>query len=297
MSKLAVNRYLWLIDTVYQAGEEGITFEQICNQWKNCPLAQDENYPLRTFHNHRQEIRESFNIDIQCRKSTNSYFIPANDDNSLIQKLVSLISMINFSEKHPAMGEYVMMESAFKGEHFMATLLPAIEKHQILHIEYQPFWSEKKLVYPNFAPLGLKDYKQHRYLLGKRENNTLEMIDLKCVSLISSTSATYSVDEALNVKTFLSENFGATIEDIDTEEIMIKVSAGHATYLRGTPLHSSQKEIERKKNYSIFYYYLKPNLDFKREILSLGSSVEVLTPENLKTAIAQEAKKMIKKNS
>lgn len=297
MSKLAIRRYIWLIDTVYQAGENGITFEQICELRKNGSFDKESNYPLRTFHNHRQEIRESFNINIQCNKSTNCYFISKEDNNVLQQKLLALISMTNYLESHTSMSDCVVAEHPFMGEHLIATLLPAIENHRNLQVKYHPYWSEKILNYTNFEPYGLKEHHRSWYLLGKRGENPLEMIDLKNVTSINETGESFSPDTGIQVKKVLNENFGACIEDINTEEIMIKVMEPSAGFLRSNPLHRSQKEIEKKKNYSIFYLYLKPNSEFVRELLALGGANEVLTPESLKISVAQEAKKIVKKNS
>lgn len=297
MSKLAIKRYIWLIDTVYQSGAEGITYEEICKQWENCSLATDKSYPLRTFHNHRQEIRDAFNIAIQCRKSTNSYFISDNNDNnSLIKKLLALVSMTHFAENCQDISNHIQAEQPFMGEQLIATTLPAIANYQILRVEYQPYWSEKKLIYPNFEPYGLKEFKNSWYLLGKRSQLPLEMIDLKCVISLTNSEERFEVDTQIDVKKVLVENFGSSIEDIPTEEMMIKVSAKDAGFLRSNPIHVSQKEIEKKKNYSIFYFYLKPNADFKKEILSFGSAVEILMPEGFKRSIVQEVKKMVKRN-
>jgi predicted DNA-binding transcriptional regulator YafY len=58
-------------------------------------------------------------------------------------------------------------------------------------------------------------------------------------------------------------------------------------YFRSLPLHSSQEEIETKRGYSIFSYYLAPDYDFKQDILSFGDSVEVLEPKTFREAIKE----------
>lgn len=50
-------------------------------------------------------------------------------------------------------------------------------------------------------------------------------------------------------------------------------------YLRSLPLHSSQREVERHSNYSIFELRLMPTYDFIKEILSMGGEVEVVSPD------------------
>ena len=35
MSKNLINRYIWLIDTIYQAGSAGITLREISEKWES----------------------------------------------------------------------------------------------------------------------------------------------------------------------------------------------------------------------------------------------------------------------
>ncbi|MDR2084219.1 MAG: WYL domain-containing protein [Bacteroidales bacterium] len=75
MSKKIIDRYIWLIETVVKAGEDGITYKDINKRWMKAAISNGEKYPLRTFHNHRSEISTIFNIDIACNSVTNTYYI------------------------------------------------------------------------------------------------------------------------------------------------------------------------------------------------------------------------------
>ena len=68
MKESSFQKHLWLIDTIYQTGETGITYEEINRKWQETTQSKGKNYPLRTFHNHRKEIREVFNIAVLCKK-------------------------------------------------------------------------------------------------------------------------------------------------------------------------------------------------------------------------------------
>ena len=62
------NRYVWLVDVVNRAGR--ISFEEINKLWCKSSLNEDEeDLPLRTFHDHRTAIEEMFDINIDCDKS------------------------------------------------------------------------------------------------------------------------------------------------------------------------------------------------------------------------------------
>lgn len=68
----------------------------------------------------------------------------------------------------------------------------------------------------------------------------------------------------------------------------IKASAEQAKYLESLPLHPSQTPIEVTSEYTVFRYRLVPTFDLKQEILSRGSTLEVLSPEWFREEIVDE---------
>jgi predicted DNA-binding transcriptional regulator YafY len=81
-------------------------------------------------------------------------------------------------------------------------------------------------------------------------------------------------------------------EEDELTIVRIKVNSYHSKYIRALPLHSSQKEIEQTNDYSIFEYHLIPTIDFKQELLSMGSNVEVLTPLKLREEMRDDILEM-----
>ena len=53
------------------------------------------------------------------------------------------------------------------------------------------------------------------------------------------------------------------------------------------PLHSSQQKVEEESDeeYTVYKYHLAPTHDFKKEIMSWGPDVEVLSPEDFRQEI------------
>ena len=89
--------------------------------------------------------------------------------------------------------------------------------------------------------------------------------------------------------------YGIIVDDTPVESIRLKVNAYQANYLRSLPLHSSQHELKRTEEYSIFSLHVRPTYDFKQKLLSLGSTVEVLQPESLRTDMRGEIQEMMNK--
>ncbi|MGL4364075.1 MAG: WYL domain-containing protein, partial [Bacteroidales bacterium] len=61
-------------------------------------------------------------------------------------------------------------------------------------------------------------------------------------------------------------------------------------YFLDLPLHHSQTLIEQTEDYSIFEYYLQPTYDFRQELLTHGTEVEVLSPKVFREEFAAIAK-------
>ena len=72
-------RYKWLADLIQRSN--GITLEDIQKAWDRSPL-NDDGKPLseRTFHRHKDEIEQNFNITIKCHKSSNTYNVENEDE-------------------------------------------------------------------------------------------------------------------------------------------------------------------------------------------------------------------------
>lgn len=298
MNQAAFNRYIWLIDTIYKAEKEGITYDEIVEKWKESSLSGGRPYPVRTFHNHRKEIKSVFNVDIKCKKSSNSYYIAdTGAANGNMQKLLELVAVNQMLDGSPELAMHLRAELRPGGECYLAKLMEAILQKRLLKLEYKPYWSEKLLKYPFFAPYAIKEFKGSWYLLGQRGTSTIELVDLKKVTSVSILTDSFVMPSNEEILQLLNDHYGSVVENIETEEIMIKVGAQIAAYLRNCPLHSSQREIERKLGYAVFYYCLKPNSDFRRDLFSFGTGVEVVAPQHLRAEILQEAKSMAKKNS
>lgn len=62
-------RYIWLIDTIDKS-RIPLDFEHIVKLWQASPYAYMGGLSIRTFHEHRKGIKEMFDIDIACDKSS-----------------------------------------------------------------------------------------------------------------------------------------------------------------------------------------------------------------------------------
>ena len=76
MADSTLRKYIWLINTILDAGK--ITFKEISDKWDNSSLNyKGTELSKRTFHNHRMAILTELGVDIQCTsmRENSTYFI------------------------------------------------------------------------------------------------------------------------------------------------------------------------------------------------------------------------------
>lgn len=303
MTKDLIRKYIWLIDTVNQAGSEGITFRNIREKWKrNDLLSGGEEYPKRSFHNHVVAIRELFGIEIACHKSTNSYYIANSQElkhsSGFKGWLLDALSLNIQLEESSQLKNRILLEENPSGRNFLPTILEAMREGKMLTFRHKPYWVEDDYVssYYHVEPYALKAFKRRWYLLGKYGDGPLKVYALDRMLDIDIEFESFTMPPDFDAEAFFSSCFGVIVTDEKPQLIRLKVDASQSKYLRSLPLHSSQKEVERGPQYSIFTYYIRPTIDFVQELLSLGESAEVLDPLPLRAEIKRIGGKIANNN-
>jgi predicted DNA-binding transcriptional regulator YafY len=143
-------------------------------------------------------------------------------------------------------------------------------------------------------PYCIKAFKQRWYLVARSPALDRIMIyALDRVHQLEPTAIHFDYPEDFKAKDYFDECFGIIANaKCKVETVKLKVSAGQANYLRSLTLHKTQTEIERDDEYSIFTVRLRPTYDFRQEILSMGSDVEVLSPKWFRDDMAVISKHM-----
>ena len=303
MTKDLIRRYIWLIDTINQAGYEGITFARIAEKWEsNILLSGGTKYAWRTFMNHKDDVYELFGIQIVCRKSDNTYHI---EDRSELKDAAGFkrwvfdaLSLSNQLSECSALRDRVLLEDNPSGQEFVTAILEAMRNNKMLTFSYKPFWVESGRVSNLYhvEPYALKYFKRRWYLLGKYGDNPLRVYALDRMLDIDIEFDDFTLPEDFDAASFFSSCFGIIVDNEEPQLIQLKVDAFQANYLRTLPLHHSQKEVERTEEYTIFSYFLRPSFDFRQELLALGDTTEVLEPKELRAEMASIGKAMYERN-
>ena len=261
MISTTFNRYIWLVNTLIQAGR--LTFEEISRKWERSSLGEGKPLPIRTFHDHRKAVEELFQINIECDKSDgHKYYIEdlsSLREDKTRQWLLNSFSTANLITEGKQIKDRILLEEIPEGTEYLQTLIEAMKQNRIVEIIYQPFYEAESTLY-HVCPYCLKVYRQRWYILGHCE-------ELK----------------GIRPEAYYKDSIGIWVnEEIKPEKVIIRAYGTQSKYLRTLPLHHSQKEIYTSDEYCDFEYQLCVTQNLISELLAKGKTIQVMEPESLR---------------
>ena len=291
-----LKKYIWLVDTVMRAGEKGLTLRQIAERYEQDENISDgEPYARRTFQRHHDEVLDLFGIEIECYSdgSEYRYHIADNGGNDYFRRwLLDSIAVNRIVTDSREVARYISIEST--NNTALPIVLEALKDLRLVNFDYKPYRKESSTHYFNFQPHALKMFERRWYLIG-RYHKTHRTFALDRMTNVVLQEENFKRDPKFDLEKMFSGSYGIIVEDIPVESIWLKVEAHQANYLRSLPLHRTQTELPCKdKDYAIFALRVRPTLDLRQKILSLGSAVEVLKPESLREEMREEVRRMSK---
>ena len=285
MSKTILKNYIWLVDTINRAGS--ISYDEINAKWMHSQHSDGKEIPLRTFHNWRQKVEEIFDINIECNKSTNKYYIENAEElnsNSICTWLLSTFTVSNLLQENSRIKERVLLENVPSGQKFLNIVLESIKENAQLQVAYKSYHEENSTTF-NVSPYFIKLFKQRWYLIGKSDKIRTYALDR--IMSIEKTDEHFSLPDNFNAENYFHDCYGIiNNKNLKPEIIRLKVSAKQSNYVRDLPLHHSQKETERNEEFSVYEYWLKPTYDLIQEIMKYGSQIEVLSPVDFRNELS-----------
>ena len=295
MAKNTINKYVWLVETIYKAKK--ISFEEINRRWMDNDMSEDKPLSIRTFHKWRIAIEEMFGLIIENENNGQyRYYIENADElrnGSMRSWLFNTLTVSNLMMDSVSIKDKVLFEVIPDGEQYLPDILEALKKNLVLGMTYQSYTRDEAKTF-EVEPYCLKAFKQRWYLVARSPYYDKVMIyALDRVHWLEVKDKSFKYPKNFIPEKFFDDSFGIIADQrIDVETVKIKVSASQANYLRSLTLHQTQKEIERTDEYSIFTVRLRPTFDFRQEILSQGCDIEVLEPQWFRDEMAEIAKNM-----
>ena len=292
MAKYLLNKYVWLVNTIYNA--KRISFKEINQKWIDEDISEGKEIAERTFHKWRHEIEDMFGINIECENRGNySYYIENEEDitnGSFRNWLLKTVSVSNLlMENHKQLKSRILLEEIPSGEKFLTSIFNAMKKNIAVEITYKNFQREEEYTF-TVQPYCVKLFKQRWYLLANNPYyDETRIYAFDRIHNVKLTKETFRIPKNFNASEYFENSYGICVNNhLDPQTVRLKVSGGQAHYVRTLPLHKSQKEIEINEDYSIFELRICPEYDFQQEILSQTPDIEVLEPAWLRDEIAEK---------
>ena len=293
-----IRRYVWLLDTIYRAGERGITFGEINEKWQRYDLlSEGRAYPKRTFEQNKEEIQETFNIEICCDRKTNRYYISDREElknqNHILKWLVETFNLNNIIGQSKSLQDRIGLEDIPSGQDYLIDIIDLMNNNCTFDMEYQKFYADEKKLYRNMEPYGVQIFQRRWYVLARNpENDSLHTYSLDRIVSLTKNSGSFKMPADFSISNFFSDCFGIIKDTTPKQHIVLKANAFQAKYLKTLPLHKSQHIVSEDDDFSIFSYDIRPTFDFKQKILSYLGNVEVLEPISFRNELKEEIEKM-----
>ena len=263
--------YIWLVNTIARGP---ISRAVIDEKWAHASANsyKQDCIPESNFHRWKDT-----SIKIKCN-GNNEYYIEEAADvrgGDLRMRALNLMSANNLLKDSEELSDRILFEPVPSGEKFLTPIIEAMRDMTAINMKYQGFTRQKPATF-SVEPYCLKVFKQRWYMLAYSPGLDKTMI--------------YSLDRVHAM--YFKNTYGVTGMDEEPEVIEICIDAMQANYLRTLPLHSSQEEIERNDDYSIFRFHMVPSYEFLQELRKYGSDVEVISPESVRAEFREDTESL-----
>lgn len=258
----------------------------------------------RTLQRDIQVIREVYNIEIKCNRSTNEYEIT--EDNDLYaQNLLEAFDVFRALQNYGNLSEVIQFEKRLPaGTEYLSPLLRAIKEKRQVKLYYYKFWDRSSQIQERtIEPYLLKEAQRRWYVLAwDVEKEALRVFGLDRIKrLDDERGVKFQHPVPKGVEHYFDDSFGAWVDNERTqaEEVVLAFRKlptdtvfipNPAKYLEAMPLHSSQQILKDEEEAIVLRLRIKITPDFIKELLSYGKQVEVITPAHLQEELITKQK-------
>jgi predicted DNA-binding transcriptional regulator YafY len=173
-----------------------------------------------------------------------------------------------------------------RGYEHLDRLYQAIRNEHVLRITYKAFQATTDEVF-TLHPYYLKEYRERWYIFGLViETDAIYNLALDRIEAVEVVKGRYKANRRFDPVTYFKDIVGVTRPtDAVVEKVQLQVDLKTAPYLETRPIHRSQQLIATNQTGTLFQYDVIPNFEFVAEVLRLGDSVQLISPESLRNTI------------
>lgn len=250
--------------------------------------------PERTFHRHKEAIKELFDISIVCDRTNERVYRIDHSDietaKNIRSWLLNTFSLSNILIESHDIQDRILVENIPSGIPFLSTIIASMRDNRTLSISYQNYFNATSSSF-DIEPYCLKLFRQRWYLLARSPyDNRLRIYSLDRILDLSVSNNRFQLPKDFDASSIFQNCFGIIIGTNDKPTtIKFKVINNQQKYIRSLPLHHSQQEIDSESDYSIFSIFVKPTFDLIQEFLKYGNNLEVIEPIGLRMQLSDIA--------
>ena len=201
--------------------------------------------------------------------------------NGVIQKLEDSVNSTN--QKSII---HLDKNEKLKGLEHIDILYESILNKKVLQILYKSF-KAREAQYMSVHPQLLKEYNNRWFLICTKNGSILNLA-LDRMEEIKKDEKTEYIDENFDAERYFGEIIGVTVSGKQRpQNVIFKVIAKHASYVKTKPFHHSQVIMEEDETSTTFKICVQLNFELERVILGMGEILTVLSPRRLKQRIAK----------
>lgn len=300
-----IRKYVWLIRVLLRH-PHGMTYDELNDAWRETSEDFDgsSNLSKKTLHNWITAIKEVFNIYIENEnRSEYRYSIDKNEieDDEILEWMINTISVGSMLH---GLRDRVLLTDKPSGNDQLETLLEAMERNRTVTVEYHDIWKKEAETF-ELEPYWVELANQRWYVVGHRvgtgegELSDFSVDRMERITVSTDKSFVLPKDQdgdAIEPRRHYAKASGLETDGMTNVKVRLYAEANQQNYIRTLPLHPSQDEAIKEKDFSIFEYTLPTvTYDFIMKILSYTPYVIVLEPKQLANEIAWRAQLLDKR--
>ena len=290
--KQFLKRYSLIINKLRKKAS---SFEEIQKYLADQSINDDENYEIsiRTFQREIKEIASTHGIEINYNRSQRVYEIVYEGNEERNERLMESFEIIDALKISSNLSNHLILEKRKPlGTNNMNYLIRSIKNRNEITFSHTKYWDEEQgTTQRKVQPLALKEARYRWYLIAKDLNdNRVKTFGLDRISNLEITNLKFVLPENINPEETFRHSFGIINgNNKEPQKIILSFSFEQGKYIKSLPLHHSQKELINNEEEYRIELLLHPTYDFVMELMSIGTEVKILEPENLKTLIYPNA--------
>ena len=284
--------YIWLVNTIRKAGDEGITFAEINEKWLETDMSEGVELARSTFNRHKDAIEDIFGIIIDCNRLNGYRYFISNEEvlgeDSIQNWMLNTLTVNNIIGEALTLQDRILLQPAPVEGDYLKMVIEAMKKNVKLAVDYRKYGDEEPR-HLTFEPYCIKLFKQRWYILGHFHRNAIAdrpevgyfgVFSFDRILNMSLTDDKFQMDPSFNAQAYFEECFGVLVND-DTvaQRIVIRVFGDERFYVRDLPIHKSQREIGQGEDYTDFELFMRPTVDLSTHFISRSFLIKVLEPQ------------------